>query len=207
MNKTERDFQLLAHLQKQLILCAIDSVNPRSKSGGYVVYSTCSVAVDEDEAVVEYALRKRPNVRLVPTGIDFGRPGFKSYMGKTFDSKMDLCKRVFPHAHNVDGFFLAKLKVEPRSKSKGGEDEDEGVKRKAGKGKAKVADDDDAAVSGESEDEEEAAEAGAFGFNAEEDEALIQAAQQRVQQKKVKAGGAVAAGSKKNAVGAKTRRA
>jgi len=53
INKSDRDFMLLSHLQKQLILCAIDSVNPESKTGGYVVYSTCSVTVDENEAVVD----------------------------------------------------------------------------------------------------------------------------------------------------------
>lgn len=42
-NKTERDFQMLSHLQRELILCAIDSVDANSKTGGYIVYSTCSV--------------------------------------------------------------------------------------------------------------------------------------------------------------------
>lgn len=95
LSQSERDFTLLTHLQKQLILCAIDSVNPRSKTGGYVVYSTCSVTVEEDEAVVDYALKKRPNVKLVPTGIDFGRDGFTAFRGKKFDPKMHLCRRVY----------------------------------------------------------------------------------------------------------------
>ena len=115
-NKSKRDLILLTQLQKQLILCAIDSVNPKSETGGYVVYSTCSVMVEENEEVVEYALRKRPNVRIVPTGIDFGRDGLKRFRSRTFDERMTLCRRIFPHVHNMDGFFVCKLKIEPINK-------------------------------------------------------------------------------------------
>lgn len=96
-SQTERDFQLLSHLQKQLILCALDSVSPTSSTGGYVVYSTCSVTVDEDEAVVDYALRKRPNVRLVPTGLEFGVEGFRAFEGKKFHDSLNLTRRVSLH--------------------------------------------------------------------------------------------------------------
>jgi len=110
-SKTERDFLALPHMQKQLLLAAIDSVDHASKTGGYIVYSTCSVTVEEDEQVVQYVLNKRPNVSIVDTGLgSFGTPGFTAYQSKTFHKDMSLTRRYFPHRENVDGFFVCKLK-------------------------------------------------------------------------------------------------
>ncbi|ERF76521.1 hypothetical protein EPUS_08913 [Endocarpon pusillum Z07020] len=110
-SKTERDFLALPHMQKQLLLAAIDSTDHASKTGGYIVYATCSVTVEENEGVVQYALRKRPNVRIVDTGLGtFGSEGFRKYMNKRFDDRMNMARRYFPHRENVDGFFVCKLK-------------------------------------------------------------------------------------------------
>ncbi|KAI4171263.1 MAG: hypothetical protein LQ348_006959 [Seirophora lacunosa] len=109
-NKTPHDFLALPHLQKQLLLCAIDSVDHASKTGGYVVYSTCSVCVEENEQVVQYALSRRPNVKLVETGLGFGAEGFRRYRGKVFDEGMAKCRRFYPQRFNLDGFFVAKLR-------------------------------------------------------------------------------------------------
>ncbi|KAI5918982.1 NOL1/NOP2/sun family-domain-containing protein [Camillea tinctor] len=108
-NKTEKDFLSLPHTQRQLLLAAIDSVNHASKTGGYLVYSTCSVTVEENEQVVNYALRKRPNVKLVSTDLPMGKEGFTSYMGKKFDQSLHLTRRFYPHTLNFDGFFVAKF--------------------------------------------------------------------------------------------------
>ncbi|CCK71972.1 rRNA (cytosine-C5-)-methyltransferase NOP2 KNAG_0I01870 [Huiozyma naganishii CBS 8797] len=109
VSRTEKDFIQIPHLQKQLLLSAIDSVDANSKKGGIIVYSTCSVAVEEDEAVVDYALRKRPNVKLVETGLLIGKEGFTSFRGKKFHPSVKMTRRYYPHTYNVDGFFVAKF--------------------------------------------------------------------------------------------------
>ncbi|KAI9903283.1 hypothetical protein N3K66_002635 [Trichothecium roseum] len=119
-NKTELDFMQLPHMQKQLLLAAIDSANHASRTGGFVVYSTCSVTVEENEQVVQYALSRRPNVRLVETGLPFGKEGFTSFMGKRFHPSLKMTRRYYPHTYNVDGFFVAKFQKFGPSPAKGG---------------------------------------------------------------------------------------
>ena len=63
--KSYADVQRCQQLQKELLLAAIDSCNadqPGNEESGIIVYSTCSVSIEENESVVEHALQTR-NVR------------------------------------------------------------------------------------------------------------------------------------------------
>jgi|UPI000581AE7E ribosomal RNA methyltransferase Nop2 len=108
VQRTIADVNQCAHLQKELLLAAIDALKSKGTSGGFMVYSTCSVAVAENEEVVNYALSKR-DIKIVDTGLDFGKPGFTRYMQKRFHSSVALTRRFYPHVHNMDGFFVCKI--------------------------------------------------------------------------------------------------
>lgn len=65
--------------------------------------------MQENEWVVDYALRNR-HVKLVETGLEVGLPGMTKHKALHFHPSLKLSKRIYPHVHNMDGFFVAKFK-------------------------------------------------------------------------------------------------
>jgi ribosomal RNA methyltransferase Nop2 len=164
-------------MQKQLLLAAVDSTDHNSKTGGYVVYSTCSVTVEENEGVVQYVLRKRPNVKIVDTGLgNFGSEGFKSYMNKKFDDRMSLTRRYFPHRENVDGFFVCKLKKTGPTPQNAGQLNGGG---KSDVVAAEVVNGSKPSANGLDHQDQDAAEDGFGGFNDDEDKVIIERAEKK----------------------------
>ena len=109
MNRTYKEILNNSKLQKELILAAIDSCNTKGKGGGIIVYSTCSISVEENEWVIDYALKHR-YVKCIDPEIAIGEPGIVTFREKHFHPSVKNTKRIYPHIHNMDGFFIAKLK-------------------------------------------------------------------------------------------------
>ncbi|MEM3160202.1 MAG: RsmB/NOP family class I SAM-dependent RNA methyltransferase [Nitrososphaera sp.] len=78
-----------------------------AKPGGIVVYSTCSFAPEENEAVVE-SVAQRLGAAVEPFG--HGEQGLDSFGDRKFKTGKNT-RRFYPHLHDTTGFFVARLRA------------------------------------------------------------------------------------------------
>lgn len=97
----------LAGIQRQLIATAYENLKP----GGILVYSTCTLEPDEDEAVVSHLIEKYPDATVLPIHLSLKRSScVASFEGRTFHP--DVVKhalRIYPQDNDTEGFFVAKI--------------------------------------------------------------------------------------------------
>ncbi|NVM01702.1 MAG: RsmB/NOP family class I SAM-dependent RNA methyltransferase, partial [Candidatus Helarchaeota archaeon] len=84
------------NLQWKLLVSGASQV----KKDGILVYSTCSILIEENEAIVKRFLKKYTNFKILPA---LPHIGIKGYLD------CENCKRLFPHLHESEGFFIAKF--------------------------------------------------------------------------------------------------
>lgn len=104
-DKTLTGIKQRAKLQKELLKSAYKVL----KSGGVLVYSTCSLEPEEDELVIDWFLEKYPAMSLAPIQSDVADPGVTTIFGEQLDPSLSLTKRFWPQKTGTQGFFIAKL--------------------------------------------------------------------------------------------------
>jgi len=93
---TRRSVDKMAEIQWDMINNCAENV----KLGGTLIYSTCSITVEENEMLVERFLKWHPEFLLAEMTPKIGLPGFRG---------LEKCQRLYPHIHQCNGFFIAKL--------------------------------------------------------------------------------------------------
>jgi 16S rRNA (cytosine967-C5)-methyltransferase len=86
----------LSKIQSSLLTEGSKFVAP----GGFIVYSTCSITLDENEHLIRDFLDANPGFLLAPTQPQLGSEAFEGLVN---------CQRLFPHRNDTEGFFIAKL--------------------------------------------------------------------------------------------------
>ena len=100
-----QDAQHIAQQQKGLLRAAYQMLRP----GGTLVYSTCSLSLEENEEVLLGLLRRyKENVAILPIA-EFAGPPLPDALAAQFPAEFTHCVRVWPHHHDTEGAFVARL--------------------------------------------------------------------------------------------------
>lgn len=90
------DLAVMSTVQREILRTAASAVRP----GGLLIYSTCSLEPEENDAPVDAFLAEHPDFVLEPPP-----------SGTVPDTVLDQGRlRVLPHKHGVDGAFAARLR-------------------------------------------------------------------------------------------------
>ena len=91
-----KSIQNMSKLQWQMI----DNCAEKVVKGGFLAYSTCSITMEENEGIIERFLKEHPEFTLEEIEPKIGMPGLNG---------LTKCQRLYPHIHQCNGFFIAKL--------------------------------------------------------------------------------------------------
>lgn len=103
---TPENVKMCAERQVEILDCAVKML----KDGGYIVYSTCTFSLEENEMMVDSFLKNYPEFELVPTT---ERVRENTTDGINFDGckckNLNYTRRCYPHKTKGEGQFVAVL--------------------------------------------------------------------------------------------------
>jgi 16S rRNA (cytosine1407-C5)-methyltransferase len=105
---SDKERQRLAQRQQKLLESALLT----AKVGGQIVYSTCTLALEEDESVLAALLKKFPDVFAIDDlqrALPIFAAGLISNGQINFPDEISHSIRLWPHLCHTAGFFAARL--------------------------------------------------------------------------------------------------
>ena len=110
LDKRKLEFTLrISRLQYELLKSGVLA----AKKGGLIVYSTCTLTVEENEAVVDRILKefedKLEVERIEVPGLKYS-PGLTEREGMKFDERLRKTIRIYPRQNDTEGFYIALLR-------------------------------------------------------------------------------------------------
>ena len=101
-SKSQKDIAKLAKIQEELLRSGLSSL----KIGGKLLYSTCSIAPEENELVIDNVFNKMEDFKIKEIPNKYGVPGLVNVYGKSLLKDIKFAQRLYPHLHNTIGFFV-----------------------------------------------------------------------------------------------------
>jgi len=102
----ERMILNIAKTQRRLAEAALGLL----KVDGVMIYSTCTLAPEEDEEIVDYLIRNYDvEVEMISLPLKF-REGVTSWNGESLSEECGKCLRLYPQDNDTDGFFVTKIR-------------------------------------------------------------------------------------------------
>lgn len=98
----------LSGIQRRIIMSGFNSL----VEGGFLVYSTCSLDPEENEAVVDHLLSERADCEIADINLKDVkvRGGLRTWEGARYQEELSRCIRIYPQDNDTIGFFLAKVR-------------------------------------------------------------------------------------------------
>jgi len=105
-SKSMKDINKMASIQKRLLNAGLKTLNP----GGKLIYSTCSIAPEENEFVINEVLQNLSDYSINKINKHYGTSGLTKVFDHSLRSDLKFSQRLYPHLHNTIGFYLCLIK-------------------------------------------------------------------------------------------------
>ena len=104
-SRSVKDIEKMASIQKKLLKAGLESLKPE----GELLYSTCSIAPEENELVIQDVLEEISSIKISEISKTYGVSGLTEVFGKNLREDLGYSQRLYPHLHDTIGFYLCLL--------------------------------------------------------------------------------------------------